>query len=161
MAIVKHSVVAFQFNLVNQDGEQLDSTEGQDPLVYLHGVGGLIPGLEAELEGKNEGDQFKVTIEPEKAYGTINPEMIKQVPIDAFAEIDDLHEGMQLQAQGPEGQVQHIVVQEINEGGVVVNANHPLAGQTLTFDISIDSIREATEEEIDHGHVHGAGGHQH
>lgn len=154
MNISGKCVVSIHFKLTNTDGKVLDSSEGQDPLVYLHGTEGLIPGLEKALEGKTQGDSLQVTIPPEEAYGPENPDLIQKVPKEIFTGVDELEPGMIFETQDPEGSSQRITVQEIEGETVTINANHPLAGQTLHFDVSIEGVREATEEEIDHGHAH-------
>ncbi|MBQ0794441.1 peptidylprolyl isomerase [Zhongshania sp.] len=161
MIIANDSVVAFHYTLTDDNGTEIDSSKGQDPLTYLHGHGGIIPGLERELAGKTTGDAMKVTVQPSEGYGELNPELIQPVPRAAFQGVDQIEVGMQFQAQGQGGQMQTVVVKEVDDENVTVDANHPLAGQVLNFDVSIESVRAASEEELSHGHVHGAGGHQH
>jgi len=147
-------VVAIHYNLTSDDGQELDSSTDNEPLVYLHGTDSLIPGLERALVGRVVGDELRVTVQPEDGYGCVDPELIQIVPLDAFEGIDEVQPGMQFEAEDPQGQVQLITVQEVREEGVVVNGNHPLAGQVLHFDVKIAEVREATPEEIAHGHVH-------
>ncbi len=154
MNIEKDKVVTFHYTLTNDAGETLDSSEGREPLPYLHGHNGIIPGLEKELEGKQPGDRLRVTVAPADAYGEINPEMIQMVPREAFSGVDEIRPGMQFQAQAPDGSVQVVVVKDVTEEGVLIDANHPLAGQTLHFDVEIAEVRDATPEELEHGHVH-------
>ena len=150
MKISKQCVVAIHYTLTNDEEQQLDRS-GRDPLVYLHGQGSLITGLEQELDGKEVGDSFQATIEPAMAYGEIDPRLITNIPRTLLAGIEDLHVGMELQAEGQDGHVQNLIVDEIGEDSVTVNANHPLAGKTLHFDVTVTSVRQATEEEIKHG----------
>ena len=154
MNIANNCVVAFHYTLTDDDGNEIDSSKGKEPLAYLHGHSGIIPGLERELEGKVVGDAMKVTVEPTDGYGEMNPELVQAVPREAFQGVDNIEVGMQFQAQGQGGQVQMVVVREVSDESVTVDANHPLAGQTLHFDVSIEDVREATEEEVSHGHAH-------
>jgi len=147
-------VVSIHYRLTDESGEELDSSAGQDPLSYLHGTDSLIPGLETALTGQAAGDKLQVTVQPADAYGDVNPELVQTVPISAFDTPENVKAGVQFQAQGPDGQVQLITVQEVTDDGVTINANHPLAGQVLHFDVTIEAVREASAEEIDHGHVH-------
>jgi len=154
MNIEDKLAVAIHYTLTNQQGETLDSSEGQDPLRYLHGARNIIPGLEAALHGKAAGDKLSVTVQPDQAYGEINPDMIQIVPREAFQGIDDIQPGMQFQASGPDGQAQVVTIKSVDEEGVTVDGNHPLAGQVLNFDVTVEEVRKATKEEIEHGHVH-------
>lgn len=154
MTIDKDRVVSIHYKLTNDDGEVIDSSEGTEPLTYLHGAANIIPGLEKELTGKKVGDSLKVTVKPEDGYGEVNPELIQIVPAETFKGVDKLEPGMHFQADSPDGHAMMIVVEAVNGDEITVNGNHPLAGQVLHFDVTVDSIREATPEEIDHGHVH-------
>ncbi|AKH68545.1 FKBP-type peptidyl-prolyl cis-trans isomerase [Spongiibacter sp. IMCC21906] len=154
MNIANNCVVAFHYTLTDDEGNELDSSTGKEPLAYLHGHRGIIPGLEKELEGKAAGDAMKVTVQPSEGYGELNPELVQAVPREAFQGVDQIEVGMQFQAQGEGGQAQMVVVKDVNDESVTVDANHPLAGQTLHFDVSVENVREATEEELSHGHVH-------
>ncbi|MGA0098615.1 MAG: FKBP-type peptidyl-prolyl cis-trans isomerase [Steroidobacteraceae bacterium] len=131
-----------------------------DPLAYLHGPGKIIPGVETALEGKVEGDTLQVSIEPEQGYGVRDERLVQVVPRSAFKGVESIEPGMRFQAQGPEGS-RSVVVTEVATDVVTIDANHPLAGVTLHFDVEVSGIREATEEELAHGHVHGPGGHHH
>ena len=154
MKIAESCVVSIHYTLTNSEGETLDSSAGGDPLSYLHGAGGLIPGLERELAGKESGDQFKATIQPEDAYGEVNPALIQEVPLDVLSGIDNLTVGMQLQSQTPDGRMQLLVVDAIGDESATLNANHALAGEVLHFDVEVADVRAATEEELAHGHAH-------
>ncbi len=159
--IKENSVVTMHYELKNADGEVLDSSKGQDPLVYLHGAGNIIIGLEEQLVGKNVGDNVNAVVAPEKGYGMPVDALVQTVPRDAFGdEIDKVEIGMRFQAETEQGPVP-VVVTSMDDTTVTVDGNHPLAGQELHFDVSIAEIREASAEEIEHGHVHGPGGHQH
>ena len=154
MNIGEKCVVAFHYKLTNSEGEQLDSSEGQDPLKYLHGANNIVPGLEKELEGKKAGDALKVEVQPDDGYGHVNPELVQKVPRSAFEDAKEINPGMQFQAQGPDGQAQLITVKEVTDEEITVDGNHPLAGQVLTFDVTIEDVREASEDELSHGHAH-------
>ncbi len=154
MQIRENCVVSIHYTLTNGAGDQLDSSSDQDPFTYLHGSRGIIPGLEKALEGKSPGDEFQVTIPPAEAYGEVNEGLIQSIPREAFAGIEQLEPGMQFQTRDPNGQTLNITVREVAEDNVKIDANHPLAGQALHFDVSITGVREATDEEIAHGHVH-------
>ena len=147
------SVVTIHYTLTDDAGEILDNSRDGDPMVYLHGASNIIPGLENELTGKTTGATLKVTVSPEDGYGEHSPEAIQKVPRSAFEGVDDIQPGMQFQTEGPQG-MQIIVVAEVSEEEVTVDANHPLAGKTLHFDVSVEAVRDATPEEIDHGHAH-------
>lgn len=154
MKISKDCVVSIHYTLTNDDGEKLDASQPEQPLAYLHGADNIIPGLEQALEGKAPGDAVEAVVEAKDAYGEVNQDLIQEIPRSAVAGIDNLEVGMMLQAQGPDGQVQPLTVEAIAEETVTVNANHQLAGERLHFDVTVDSVRDATAEEIEHGHAH-------
>lgn len=161
MQIAENAVVAIHYTLTNDAGETLDSSrERNEPLAYLHGHGNIIPGLENALTGKQAGDALKVTVQPAEGYGERHDEMIQDVPRDAFQGVDDIQPGMQFQANTETGP-RLFTITEVNGDTVTVDGNHPLAGTTLHFDVEIAEVREASAEELSHGHVHGPGGHDH
>ena len=149
-----NSVVSIHYKLTDNDGNVIDTSEGAEPLTYLHGVGNLIPGLEKELVGKVENDALTVKVQPAEGYGEVMEELIESVPKVAFQGVDNIEAGMSFEAQNPNGEMQRIVVKKVEGDVVTVDANHPLAGVELNFDVTIISVREATEEEVAHGHVH-------
>ena len=161
MQVVKDKIVSIEYHLTDPAGVVLDSSRGREPLNYLHGAGNIIPGLESALTGKSVDDQLIVHIEPKLAYGEKNPAMVQAVPRAAFKGVDPITPGMQFQSQGPNGQVQVVTVLKVDDAEVTIDVNHPLAGVTLTFDVTIKAVRNATAEELEHGHVHGPGGHHH
>ena len=161
MQIATDAVVVIQFVLSNDEGEVLDRSEAGEPLAYLHGHGQMIPGLETALEGKAAGESLNVTLPPEEAYGTFDESLVDTLPRSAFQGVDKLEVGMQFEAQDPEGADQVVTIAHIEGEEVTVDGNHPLAGETLTFAIEISEVRAATAEELEHGHVHGPGGHHH
>jgi len=154
MKIVANAVVSIHYELTNVGGEVLDSSLEMDPLTYLHGTGGLIPGLEKALDGRGVGDTLSVDIQPHEAYGPVNADLIQAVPLSAFEGVEKVEAGMQFQTGGEDGQEQSVKVVSVAEDVVTIDANHPLAGEILHFDVTIEAIRAATEEELDHGHAH-------
>jgi FKBP-type peptidyl-prolyl cis-trans isomerase SlyD len=160
MKIAHEKVVSIHYTLTNKEGTVLDSSSGSEPLAYLHGFGNIIPGLENALEGKEMGEKLSVTVEPEQGYGARDAQLIQAVPRSAFKGVEELAPGMQFQAEGPQG-TRLVVVTQVAEDVVTVDANHPLAGQTLHFEVEVSEVREATAEELEHGHVHGPHGHHH
>lgn len=161
MEITKHAVVTIDYELKDDDGNIIDSSEGSDPLAYLHGAKNIIEGLEKALDGKKAGDAVSVAISPEEGYGARDDNRIQEVPKDMFEDQSQVKVGEQFMAQGPEGEQLTVTITEVTDDKVVVDGNHPLAGKNLNFEVEIKEVREATEEELEHGHVHGAGGHQH
>ena len=219
MQIAANKAVSIDYTLTNDEGEVLDSSVGGAPLVYLHGAGNIIPGLEKALEGKQSGDEIKVTVEPEEAYGDFNAELIAVLgrnmfegvdelevgmqfhasgpdgsmqivtikalegdevtvePEEAYGDfnaeliavlgrnmfegVDELEVGMQFHASGPDGSMQIVTIKALEGDEVTVDGNHPLAGERLTFEVKVVEVRDAQDEEIAHGHVHGEGGHHH
>ena len=154
MKAAEKTVVSIHYTLKGDDGEVIDSSEGQDPLKFLFGSGMIISGLEKELEGKASGDAFKVTVQPEDGYGQVQAEMVQQVPRQQLGHIEGLEVGAVLQAEVEEGEALNLVVTELSDEFVTLNGNHPLAGKTLHFEGSVTEVREASEEEIAHGHSH-------
>lgn len=154
MKVANHRVVSIHYTLTDDRGQELDTSRGQEPLTYLHGTQGLIPGLERELEGREPGDRFEATIQPEDAYGEERSELIQDVPLEVLDGIENLHVGMALQSRAPDGRVQNLKVDAIGDDTATLNANHPLAGEVLHFDVSVENVREATPEELEHGHSH-------
>ncbi|MGO2133442.1 MAG: FKBP-type peptidyl-prolyl cis-trans isomerase [Halomonas sp.] len=160
MQIAQNTVVAFHYTLTNEAGEVLDSSEGREPLTYLHGAGNIIPGLEKQLEGRTAGDKLQANVSPEEGYGEIQPQLIQEVSRESFQGVDSIEPGMQFQAQTDGGPLM-VTITDVQGDMVTVDGNHPLAGQPLNFDVEIAEVREASQEEIEHGHVHGEDGHQH
>ncbi|MBI5364786.1 MAG: peptidylprolyl isomerase [Planctomycetes bacterium] len=159
--IADGKVVTIHYTLTSESGETLDSSRGQDPLEYLHGAKNIVPGLEKELLGKAAGENFAVRVAPEEGYGAHDPKGIQRVPRDAFPEDIELEPGMQFSAEDESGRGVTIWIQSVEGAVVTIDQNHPLAGQVLCFDVSVEKIRDATLEELSHGHPHGPGGHHH
>lgn len=160
MQVEKNRVVSIDYTLKDNDDQVIDTSEGREPLAYIHGTGQIIPGLENALEGKEPGADVSVTITPEEGYGERDESMVLNVPREQFEGAEQIEPGMQFQAETDEG-VRILTVLEAGDQEVKVDGNHPLAGITLNFDVSVQDVREAEQEEIDHGHVHGPGGHDH
>src|SRR3569833_1096878 len=139
MRVAKHKVVSIDYTLTDGQGTVIDSSSGQQPLVYIHGLGNIIPGLEVALEGKSTGEHVNAVIAPEQAYGERNESLVQHLARAVFDTAEDVVEGDQ----------------------ATIDGNHPLAGMTLHFDVTIADVRDASEEEISHGHAHGPGGHDH
>jgi FKBP-type peptidyl-prolyl cis-trans isomerase SlyD len=157
MTIAQHKVVTIHYKVMDVDSDEIiDSSENSDPMTYLHGARNIIPGLEQALEGKSVGDEVEVTVQPAEAYGERSDDRIQQVPKEAFQEMEKIA----VTAQTDQGQI-NLMVTEVDETTVTVDANHPLAGKSLKFEVKIEAVRDASEEELAHGHVHGPGGHEH
>jgi FKBP-type peptidyl-prolyl cis-trans isomerase SlyD len=160
MKIENRKVVSFHYTLKNMEGEQIESSREREPMSYLHGAKNIIPGLEREMEGRETGDEFTVIVAPEDAYGVRTEANIQRIPLKRLGNGPRPQVGQVLGLQTNQGPVQVTVV-KVGKFNVDVDANHPLSGQTLAFDVEIMSVRDATEEESSHGHAHGPGGHDH
>ncbi|MCB9254466.1 MAG: peptidylprolyl isomerase [Bdellovibrionaceae bacterium] len=160
MSIKKNSVVSISYVLTNDAGKQLDASPKDEPLTYLHGAGNIIRGLETALEGQTKGEKMKISVPPEEAYGLRDEALVQSIPRDRFPDASEVKIGAQFQASTENGPVL-LTVTDIRDNQVTVDANHPLAGSTLHFNVEIVEIREATAEELQHGHVHGPDGHHH
>lgn len=160
MQIAEHSVAAFHYTLTDDDGQVIDTSAGHEPLTYLHGGGQIVPGLEKQMDGRSVGDKFTAVVTPEEGYGVRHEDLVQEVPRAAFAGVEDLQPGMQFQGHGPQGDI-NVTVSKVEGDKVVIDGNHPLAGKALHFAVEITDVRAANDEELEHGHVHGAGGHAH
>jgi FKBP-type peptidyl-prolyl cis-trans isomerase SlyD len=160
MQIAANKVVTLEYTLSDPEGEVLDTSKGREPLAYIHGTQGIIPGLETALEGKTTGDTLQVTVPPEEGYGDRNEALVFDVPRDRFQGVNDVEVGMQFRVPSELGP-RLITVVGVEENEVKVDANHPLAGKTLVFDVDIVGVRDATKEELEHGHVHAPGEESH
>lgn len=156
MLISKNKVASIHYTLRDDEGTIIDSSEGKDPLHYLHGAGNLIQGMEEGLEGKTKGEKLNLNIDPEKGYGEKDETLIQKVPRSAFGD-QEVKPGMRFSTN--QGGV--VTITEVNLDSITVDGNHPLAGVPLNFAVEVVDVRNATEEEITHGHVHGPGGHHH
>lgn len=161
MKISKDTVVSLEYTLKNGEGQIIDSSKGQQPLVYLHGWNNLIPGLERQLEGHEKGAVLSVTVKPEEGFGVRNEEFFHQVSKAGFIGGDEeMQVGMQVQLDTDQGP-RIGTISSIEGDTVTLDMNHPLADVTLFFDVEVLELRAASEEELAHGHVHGPGGHHH
>lgn len=160
LLIGEHSVVSMHYKLTDDEGAVIDSSEGGEPMEYLHGANNIIPGLENALVGKKEGDFLHVKVAPAQGYGEADPEGTKVIERAAFEGVDEIEVGMSFEAQAPDGTSQRIFIKKIDGDQVTIDINHPLAGINLNFDVQIVSVRESTEEERSHGHAHTPG-HEH
>lgn len=160
MHISDNKVVSIHYKLTKDDGQILDSSEGKVPLTYLHGRKNIIRGLENALNGKEVGEKLSISVPPEDGYGLRDERLIQVIPRSAFQGVESVEPGMQFQSRSDEG-IQIITVIEVNGDKVTVDANHALAGETLNFEVQVTDIREATKEELEHGHVHSPDGDHH
>ena len=155
------NVVTFHYTLRDDDGDIIDSSAGGEPMDYLHGHGGIVPGLEKEIAGKGAGDKFKVAVAPKDGYGEVEGPGPRAVPRDAFPDDMEIEEGMQFFVPTKSGDPVPVWVMGFQGKDVLIDTNHPLAGETLHFEVEIVGVRAATKEEIAHGHPHGPDGHGH
>lgn len=159
--IKKDAVVSLSYSLKNTGGDELDRAGSDQPFAYLHGAGQIVPGLENELTGMKVGDKKDITVSPEEGYGDINPSLVMQVGRANFPKEADIQPGMQFAAESEGNQQMTFTVKAVEGEQITVDGNHPLAGETLHFSVEVLGVREATQEEMSHGHVHGEGGHHH
>jgi len=160
MQIGDQKVVTLHYTLTDNDGKVIDKSE-DGSFAYLHGASNIIPGLEDALTGKSAGEEMSVSVSPEQAYGVRDEAMLQQVPKNMFEDDSQIAVGTQFHAQGPNGEMLVVTVMEVEDEHVLVDGNHPLAGVELNFDVKIIDVRDASEEEVEHGHVHAPGGHHH
>lgn len=160
MKISDNCVASFHYTLTDSTGKVLDSSEGQDPLSYLHGASNIIPGLESALVGKTVGDKLTVAVPAANAYGVRNDDLVQELPSSMFSGIEKIEVGMEFHAETEHG-LQVVTVTNVDGDQVTIDGNHPLAGIDLNFAVEITEVRAATEDELNHGHAHGAGGHHH
>lgn len=159
MTIADKKVAEIHYTLTNSEGTVIDSSKGQEPMPYLHGANNLVPGLEKELTGKNVGDKIQVVVTAEDGYGEKDVSLIQDLPSNMFGGVEKLEVGMEFHAQTDAGmQVVEIIDVDTENDTVTIDGNHPLAGVDLHFDVEVVSVRDATEEELAHGHIHAKGG---
>lgn len=162
MTVEDGVVVSLDYTLRLDDGDVIDSSSGREPLVFMQGQGQIIPGLEKELYGMGEGDEKEVVVQAAEAYGEYDEDQLQEVPRSIFPDNINLEEGLSLRMRDQQsGQLFDAVVDEVGPESVVLDLNHPLAGETLYFDVKVAGVRAATEEERTHGHAHGPDGADH
>ena len=154
MKIQKDNVVQIHYTLRLADGEVIDSTKGEPPFPYLHGADNIVPGLEAALEGRTVGARLSITVPPAEGFGEYDEEFVHEIPLDSFTEEVDLAEGDEIFLLNEHDEEVPGIIEQIKNESIIVNYNHPLAGERLTFDVEVVDIRAATEEELAHGHAH-------
>jgi len=164
MKITEKCAVSIHYRLSDAKGQLVESSFESEPMIYLHGTESMIPGLEAALEGKEQGDVLDVTVDAEQGYGPYHEGLCQEVPLSAFGDIEDIVPGMRFIAETEMGQ-RPVQITEVKDDVAVVDGNHPFAGQTLSFNVEVLEVRAATEEELAHGHIHAegasCGGHEH
>jgi FKBP-type peptidyl-prolyl cis-trans isomerase SlyD len=154
-------VVTLHYTLKSSTGEVIDTSAGSEPLTYLHGAGEMVPGFEKSLIGKKAGEKHSFSVPPAEGYGERKGKGPQRVPKAAFEGIGEIEVGMALDTEGDDGRSQTVWIAAIDDDFVTIDINHPLAGETLHFEVEVLAIRKATAEEVKHGHVHGAHGHHH
>lgn len=160
MNIEDKKVVAFHYTLTDENGGTVESSREREPMSYLHGAGNIIPGLEKAMAGRAAGERFEVTVQPAEGYGERKEANVQRIPLKHLGKMPRPRPGQILGLQTQQGPVQ-VTVLKVGRFNIDVDANHPLSGQVLNFDVEIVDVRDATEEEVSHGHVHGPGGHAH
>jgi FKBP-type peptidyl-prolyl cis-trans isomerase SlyD len=160
MKVMQDKVVSLHYTLRGDDGNTIDSSVGSEPLAYVHGNGSLLPALEKELEGRGAGDKLEVRLAAKEGYGERDETLVQVLPRKTLATIGKLKVGTQFHAQVPGG-ARVMTITAVEKDSVTVDGNHPLAGLNLNFEVEVVEVRDATAEELAHGHVHGAGGHHH
>jgi FKBP-type peptidyl-prolyl cis-trans isomerase SlyD len=161
LAIAKDSVVSFHYTLTDPDGTTVETSRDDEPTVYLHGASNILPAMEKAFEGKTAGATFQLTLTPEDAYGERKTDALQRVPAKYLSHEGKLKAGQVVRLHLKDGGAQPVTVVKVGKFSVDIDANHPLAGQTLNFDIEVIDVRQASAEELEHGHAHGPGGHHH
>jgi len=157
----KPKVISFHYTLKNMQGETLDSSENAEPLTFMEGVGQIIPGLESKLLLMSTGQKTRVKVEAQDAYGEHDANLVVSVPRTKIPQSEKVKVGDQFRAGPSEQETSIFTVVKVTDADIHMDGNHPLAGQALDFEVEITEMRDATDEEMSHGHVHGAGGHHH
>jgi len=160
MGIAKNKVVTIHYTLKNKEGNILDTSDGGDPLAYIQGAGNIVAGLEKALEGKTVGEKVKTVVSPKEGYGVRTDSLVQEVPLSEFGKTDEVKVGTQFQVRS-EKEIRLATVKAIDGDKATLDLNHPLADETLHFSVEVLEVRDATSDELAHGHVHGPGGHHH
>ena len=161
MRISEQKVVTMNYEVADDQGQLIDRSEEGGPLAYIHGNGQLIPGLETALEGRGKGDKVAVDVPPEQGYGERDEKGVQTVARNQFDDSVEIEVGMQFEAQDDDEGHQIVTVAAVDGENITLDTNHPLAGKNLRFEVEILDVRDASAEELSHGHVHGPGGHDH
>ena len=161
MQVSEQKVVTMNYEVADDQGQLIDRSEEGGPLAYIHGNGQLIPGLETALEGRGKGDKIAVDVPPEQGYGERDEEGVQTVARNQFDDSVEIEVGMQFEAQDDDEGHQIVTVVAVDGENITLDTNHPLAGKSLRFEVEILDVRDASAEELSHGHVHGPGGHDH
>lgn len=161
MALKPNQVITMNFTLKDDEGKVMDTTSGQEPFSFISGQNQILPRLEEQIGGMLIGSKKDVVLTPEEGYGKFEQEAVRNVKRSEFPEDTELKEGMGFMATGPDGKQYQFFIKDIKDDDIQVDFNHPMAGKTLHFNVELVNLRDATKEELDHGHVHGAGGHKH
>ena len=161
MQVSEQKVVTMNYEVADDQGQLIDRSEEGGPLAYIHGNGQLIPGLETALEGRGKGDKIAVDVPPEQGYGERDEEGVQIVARNQFDDSVEIEVGMQFEAQDDDEGHQIVTVVAVDGENITLDTNHPLAGKSLRFEVEILDVRDASAEELSHGHVHGPGGHDH
>jgi FKBP-type peptidyl-prolyl cis-trans isomerase SlyD len=154
MQIANNKVAVITYTLTDNSGTVIDQATTQEPFAFIQGTGNIIPGLEKALDGKRVGDNINITVEPAEGYGERDDALTQVLAKEMFEGVDEITPGMQFHAQTPNG-MSIVTVTAVEDDQVTIDGNHPLAGVVLNFDVNVLEIRDATEDEIDHGHIHG------
>lgn len=157
MKISTNTVVEIDYTLTNDSGEVVDTSKGNEPLVYIQGIEAMVPGLENALEGKEAGASLQVKVEPKDGYGEHEAELEQIIPKDSFEDPENIEEGIDFQIETPDGGARMATIIKIDGNDIHIDMNHPFAGMNLNFDVTVLSVREAAEDELSHGHIHGEG----
>lgn len=160
MSVTKNKVVQFHYKIIDLDGTEIESSFDEQATAYLHGYNNMMTGIEEALEGKQKGDKVEVQLTPDKTFGDVNPQAQQRISVKHLMGAKKWKAGMTAVVNTEEGQRQVTII-KVGKFMATVDTNHPMAGRTLNFELQVEDVRDATQEEIEHGHAHGPGGHHH